>query len=99
MPPIGSGTAAMGYRNLSSALDNMVLEARDVSSSAVKKFKKDFDAFAKALPGLLDSISAQIPREAFRAGLEKIISWLKSLAQFLQSRALQEAIGYLLPLS
>jgi hypothetical protein len=75
-------------------LDNMVLEARDVIKVAVDKFKDNFDRFVSELGDLAKSFSAQGAGGIIKAGLEKVISGLKTLAEFLRSDALKEAIGY-----
>jgi hypothetical protein len=76
-------------------LDNMVLEARDVISTAVEKFKKDLDSFVEELGELANSISATGASETVKAGIEKIVSGIKTLAEFLKSDSLREAIDYL----
>jgi hypothetical protein len=75
-------------------LDNMVLEARDVIKAAVDKFKENFDRFASELGDLAKSLSAQGAGGIIKAGLEKVISGLKMLAEFLRSDSLKAAIGY-----
>jgi len=76
-------------------LDNMVLEARDVISTAVEKFTNDLDSFVQELGELANSLSDKGATETVKAGIEKIVSGIKALAEFLKSDSLQEAIDYL----
>jgi hypothetical protein len=76
-------------------LDNMVTETSDVVSEAWDKFKDKFDAFVGALGDLAKSFSASVAGGWIRWGIEKIVSGLKALAEFLKSDSLGTAIDYL----
>jgi hypothetical protein len=75
-------------------LDNMVTEARDVIAAAWAKFKDKLDSFIGELGELAKSFSAT-GTGVFRTAVEKVVSGLKSLAEYLKSDSLNDAIGYL----
>jgi hypothetical protein len=76
-------------------LDNMVTEARDVITGAVDKFKDRFDSFESELGELAKSFSSAGARGTIQKGVEKIVSGLKALAEFLKNDRLRDAIKYL----
>jgi hypothetical protein len=76
-------------------LDNMVKDTGEVVSLAWDKFKDKFDAFVDALGDLAKSFSSSGAGGWIRWGVEKIVSGLKALAEFLKSASLNTAIDYL----
>jgi len=76
-------------------LDNMVTETQDVISAAWEKFKSKFDDFVAALGDLAKSFASSGAGGWIHWGIEKIVSGLKALAEFLRSDSLNTAIDYL----
>jgi len=74
-------------------LDNMVKEARDVLSIAIKQIKETFDKFSEALEKILHSFSAS--EGVITEGIKKIISSLQQMADLVKDKGLQRIIASL----
>ena len=84
-------------RRAKRTVDNMISEADEVIQDTVQKLKdkfgKEFGEFAKDIGGLGASLSANATNAVPREAVEKIVSGLKKLGEFLHSDNRKEAIG------
>lgn len=81
-------------RRAGRTLDNMVLEARDVVNAALNNFKDKFGVFVDELGNLAKSFSTG-GSGIIRSGVDKVLSGLKALMEFVKSDTFEEALDRL----